>query len=369
MEKEILNLTKKLIEFKTVTGNNKEIAACFDFIKKYFETETRSRKIFVKEYEKNGILSLVLANSATIKPDIILNGHIDVVHAEDKLFAPLIKDGKLLGRGASDMKSQVAVMMAVFKDLINSGSKKAISLMLTSDEENGGANGVKYLVEEIGYRTKIAIIPDGADSFGLVEKQKGGFWIKFTSRGIAAHASRLWLGENAILKLMDFYRDLVQIFPPLKKTKLLYRDGVSINLGKINGGKSTNSVPETAEMHLDIRYSEKSDKKRVIGEIKKLIKKHKINFEITDDVEMLETDPKDRYLKNFKRITEEIIGRKVKIVKETGASDARFFSKYDIPVIITLPNCGDFHGSKEWVEIKSLEKFYLIIKQFIIDIK
>jgi len=362
---EILNLTKKLIAFKTVNGNGKEIALCFDFIKKYFEVEIVSKKIIVKEYKKNGVLSLALSNRNTLKPDIIFNGHIDVVNAEDKLFTPVVKNGKLYGRGAADMKNQVATMMAVLKDLINSEFKKSISLILNSDEEMGGCNGVKYLVEEIGYRAKVAIIPDGSYNFDIVEKQKGGFWIKFVSHGKSAHASRFWLGENAILKLTDFYGDLIKIFPPLKKTKLLYQDGVSINLGKINGGKSTNSVPETAEMHLDLRYSEKMDKRRILESIKKLSKKHKISFEITDDVAMLETSPKNYYLKMFKNVVEKNLGRKVKIVKETGASDARFFSKYNIPVIITVPNCGGFHEAGEWAEIKSLEKFYEVLREFV----
>lgn len=365
---QILELTKKLISFKTVNGNNSEITRCFDFIKKYFAEEIKSGKIIIKEYEKNSVLSLVLSNCNTLKPEIILNGHIDVVSAEEKLFTPLIKNGKLFGRGASDMKSQVATLMVVYKNLINNGFKKSISLILTSDEEVGGANGVKYLVEEIGYRTKIAIIPDGSENFSIVEKQKGGFWIKFIATGKAAHASRLWLGENAILKLTYFYQDFVQLFPPLKKNKLIYQDGVSINLGRLNGGKSTNSVPETAEMHLDIRYSEKSDKKKIINIIEKLTKKHRISFEITEDVEILETSPKNHYLIGYKNITEKIIGRKVKFARETGASDARFFSKHNIPIILTVPNCGDFHGSNEWVEIKSLGKFYEILKKYIEEI-
>ncbi len=368
MQNSILKLTKKLISFKTTEGNKNEITNCLNFIKAYFKPEIISKKIIVQEYKKNGILSLVLTNFDTLKPDIILNGHIDVVSAEDKLFTPIIKNGKLLGRGAADMKSQVAVMIAVFKSLINNEFKRSIGLMLTSDEEMGGSNGVKYLIEEIGYRTKVAIIPDGADNFDMVEKQKGGLWIKFTAKGKSAHASRLWLGENAILKLTDFYQNLIQIFPPLKKTKLLYQDGISINLGKINGGKSTNSVPETAEMHLDLRYSEKADKKRIINTLKNLTKKYKINFIITDDVEILETSPKNRYLLKYKEITEKIIKRKVKIIRETGASDARFFSKHNIPVIITVPNCGDFHGPNEWVEIKSLEKFYNILYHFISEL-
>lgn len=278
---------------------------------------------------------------------------------------PIIRNGKLIGRGASDMKSQIATLLVAYKNLINSGFKKSINLMLTSDEENGGASGVKYLVEKIGYRTNIAIIPDGADDFSLVEKQKGALWIKFIAKGKAAHGSRPWLGENAILKLMKFYNELEKVFPPLKKTKLLYQDGISMNLGRINGGKSTNSVPETAEMHLDLRYSKKSDKNTIINALKKLTKKNKIIFEITEKVEILETNPNNPYLIKYKNITEKIIKRKVKFLKETGSSDAKFFSKYNIPVILTVPNCGGFHSSDEWVEIKSLDKFYNILMTFL----
>lgn len=365
MANEILELTQKLIAFKTINGNNKEIAACFNFIKKYFEPEIKAKKIIIKEYENNGHLSIVFSNANTIKPDIILNGHIDVVNADNKKFISKIKNGKLYGRGAADMKSEVAVLMKAFKNTINDNIKKSIALILTSDEEIAGKSGVGYLMSTIGYKSNIVIAPDGGHNFELIIKEKGGFWIKISAKGKPSHGSRPWLGENAILKLVKFYQSLETKFPPLKKTGLLYRDGVSINLGKIQGGKSVNSVPDTAEMYLDMRYSKKTDKIKITKQLSQLIKKHKITFKITDMVEILETNPRNQYLIKFKKIAEKILGKKIKISKATGASDARFFSAKNIPVVVMTPNCGDKHGPNEWVEIKSLDKFYDIIKTFL----
>lgn len=368
MQDEILDITKKLIGFKTVTGNDKEFAKCFGFIKNFFAKEIKSGRIIVKEYEKNNLTSIVFLNIDTLKPDIILAGHIDVVGADNKDFIPKIKAGKLFGRGAADMKSEVAALMIVFNEIIKSGTKESIALMITSDEEMTGKSGAGYLVNEVGYRSEIAIAPDGGHNFELVVKEKGGFWIKIIAKGKLSHGSRPWLGENAILKLMMFYRELEKIFPPLKKTKSLYQDGVTVNLGKFSGGKSVNAVPDRAEMYLDLRYSDKADKKRIIDVIKKISRKHKLGLQVTDIVEILETDPKNHYVKRFKTIAEKIIDKPIKIAKATGGSDARFFSAKNIPVIIMVPNCGNKHGASEWVEIKSLEKFYQILKYFLVEI-
>lgn len=365
MQNEILNLAQKLISFRTITGSSKEIAACFDFIKKYFEAEIKQGKIIVKEYEKNSVLSLVLANSNTLTPDIILNGHIDVVAASDKDFIPRIENNRLCARGAADMKSQVATMMFVLKELVNAVYSKSIALILTSDEEVGGKNGTGYLIEDVGYKGKIVIMPDGGENFELNIKEKGVLWIKITAFGKSSHGSRPWLGENAILKLINFYQELQKEFPPLKKIASVYQDGISMNLGKIQGGKSVNAVPDNAEAYIDFRYSEKTDKNKIIAIIKVFVKKYKFKLEIIEAMDISTTDPKNPYLKNFKNITKKIIGKKMKITKSTGSSGSRFFSMKNIPVIITSPNYGNIHAENEWVEIKSLAKFYDILTAFL----
>lgn len=368
MQNEILALAKKLIAFKTITGNGKEASDCFDFIKEYFESEIKTKKIFTKEYKKNGFKSLVVATSDSLAFDVLMNGHIDVVDAENENFIPSIKNGKLYARGAADMKSQVATMMILLKELANTGAKRSIALILNSDEELGSKNGIRYLLKDIGYRGKIAIMPDGGENFELNTREKGVLWAKITAQGIAAHGSRPWLGENAILKIIKFYRELENKFPSLKKTKSIYQDGISMNLGKIQGGKSTNAVPENAEAYIDFRYSEKSDKKKIADALNSFSKKHKLNFEIIESMDVSTTDPDNPYLKKFRSIAQKQIGKKIKIIGSTGSSGSRFFSAKNIPVIVTSPNYGNIHAPGEWVEIKDLAKLHNIIKTFVQNI-
>ncbi len=307
---------------------------------------------------------MVFSNKKTLNYDIMFNGHIDVVGAGDHDFAPKIKNGILFGRGAGDMKCEVAAMMILFKELINSNCNKPIALMLNSDEETGGASGAGYLVNEVGYRSKLVISPDGGNNFELDIKDKGLFWIKISATGKTGHASRTWLGDNAILKLLKFYQDIEKSYPPLKKTKSLYQDGITLNLGVISGGNAINMIPEKAEMSLDIRYSGKKDKKQIIETIKKLSKKNDVSFEIINSADMFEISPDNPYIKKFKTVAEKILSRKIKMIRSTGAGDNRFFAAKNMPVIIFGPNFGNEHGPDEWLEIKSLEKFYRILKQF-----
>lgn len=368
VSKEIIEITKKLIGFKTFNGNDKEMIRCFNFIKDYFKPEIKNKKIIVKEYRYNNLTSLVFSNTNTLKPDILLNGHIDVINADNKEFRPKIKNGRIYGRGSADMKSEVVIMMVIFKEAINSGIKKSISLMLTSDEEMAGNSGVGFLVNKIGYRSKVVIIPDGGHNFELVIKEKGGLWIKITAKGKSIHGSQPWLGKNAIIKLLKFYNALEKVFPALKETKVQYQDGVSLNLGKISGGKNINSVPDGAEMYLDIRYSEKDHKKIIIDTVKKLSKKHKVKFEMIKFIEILENNPRNYYIKKFRDIAAKSSKKVIKFSKATGTSDARFFSAKGIPVIIIVPHGDNEHGQNEWVEIKSLDKFYQILKEYIENI-
>ena len=147
-----------------------------------------------------------------------------------------------------------------------------------------------------------------------------------------------------------------------------FKEGISINLGKMSGGKSLNSVPSEAEMYLDIRYSNQTDKKEVINKITKLAKDNKIIFEILEDVDIFKVDLENHYIKKFRQIFQINTNQPIKLEKEIGGSDARLFSEKNIPVIMLMPNCGNTHKDNEWVEIESLKKFHNVLEQFVTEI-
>jgi len=84
MQNEIVTITKKLVSLKTTSDNKENILNCFNYIENYFANEIESGKIIKKDYIKDGVSSVVFSNSNSINFDLILNGHIDVVNAEDE---------------------------------------------------------------------------------------------------------------------------------------------------------------------------------------------------------------------------------------------------------------------------------------------
>jgi succinyl-diaminopimelate desuccinylase len=352
--KNLIKLTSELIRFKTTKENYAERLAIIEYIEKQFA----NKKVYIKKYNKAQSPAIVIVLGEEKNPKIILSGHLDVVSADKKEYVPKVKDGKLFGRGSGDMKAGCAVMIEIMKYFSKQEKKPSLGLMLTTDEEIGGANGVKYLVEEKKYRPQLVIIPDGGiDLKTIITHQKGILHLKIKTYGKAAHGSRPFMGENAIEKLMHVYQEIKKIIPELAERKWEN----TMNLGKISGGGTVNKVPDYAEMHLDIRYTQKNNEKTILKKVQKIA----FDVEILAKGDPFIQDNNHHHVAKYKRVAESELLEEINFYKVEGASDARYFSQYNIPSIITKIKCGNIHGENEWVDIKEMEKFYLILIKFI----
>lgn len=352
-------LARKLISFESDKNHPKEIKRCFDFTVKYLQ----KRGLKVKIYSSNSRPSLVAARKLKKKYKYILNGHLDVVPADyKKAFEPFVKNGRLYGRGASDMKGVDAAMIRLIcdKDL----KDVDMALMLTCDEEIGGFDGVKYLLKKKKYRCNCVVIPDGGNNFSLINKQKGFVQVLIRAKGKSAHGSRPWLGNNAIEGLMEVYKKVRKFIP---KTNVKNRWKPTLNIGKINGGLAANQVAPYCEMYLDIRCPTNKQKEKIVNYIKKICSKNNnLDFTIPVDGEIMFTNKNNQYSKKIFKIAKDN-KIEVKFDREHGGSDARFFSAKNIPVIMFLPKCSEAHIDNEWINLKSLEKFRIILKEFLLS--
>ncbi len=240
MKKRLLAIISDLVKFRTTADNPQAMDDCLSYI-----AQKLSFYPFIKKtYEKKGVKSIVWLTKDTLKPEIILNAHLDVVPASESMFKVKKNGDKLFGRGVSDMKFAIAVFIVALEKIFKKeGKLPLIGIMITSDEEAGGENGVSYLIKEIGYSPKIVLIPDGGDNLKIVERAKGVLELKIISHGKSAHSSRPWLGENAIDKLFKYVENIRGIFPNPKEE--VWK--TTVNLGKINGGKVINQVCDSAE--------------------------------------------------------------------------------------------------------------------------
>ncbi len=355
----IIKITKDLIKIKSTKDNFKARKKTIDYVESYFEKSD----LKIKKYLINKNPSIFIYNNFNKELDLLLNGHLDVVDGKKEEFSPREKKGIIYGRGSGDMKAGCAVMMKFLKDFSEQQQEKSIGLLLTTDEEVGGKNGVGYLVENQlkKINPKIVIVPDGGKNLKtIILNQKGILQIKIWAKGVSAHGARPFLGDNAIDKLLNIYNKLKKKFP--NPSKRIWTN--TMNLGKFLGGNATNKVPDEAEMFLDFRFTKIGDRKKIVDKISKITN----NFEILAEGKPFIQKKEANFLMKYKNIVEKELGEKVFFDKVEGASDARYFSKKKTSVIITKINCDNIHSEGEWVEIKEIKNFYNILVKFINEI-
>ena len=140
-----------------------------------------------------------------------------------------------------------------------------------------------------------------------------------------------------------------------------------MNIGQIQGGISTNQVCPEAVMKLDFRYPETDSIKNILGVVTKLAKQIEPNLKISPMSTGLPTftDRGNPFVQKFLEAMGKTYGKKIVVDKTYGASDARHFAKYNIPVLMMKPTGGEIHSANEWVSLDSCLKFYDGLKIFL----
>ena len=357
-------LLLNLISFRTTAENPDQLLEIIEYVEDYLNHPN----LKIEKFMKNGKPSIVVSFSKhhnDRKFKLIFAGHLDVVPARDEQFVPREEGDKIFGRGAIDMKGPSAVMIKLFKDLAERGEYKDIALMLTTDEEVGSANGVKYLLDEEGFSCDLAVIPDSGEDFTIITEEKGALHFAVEFDGKPAHGSTPWLGESAIEKALKFYEEL--------KGFILYESQDpdhwhnTLVMGVFKGGNKVNQIPPNARVEFDLRFVPPFTLEEIKSGISYLVKKHKGNLEILSEGHPFSTDPNHPLVKPFIESVEKVIGR-VKFGKTHGATDGRFFAEKGIPVVMIYPQGGDIHGDNEWVSFDSLLKLYAIFEDFLTKI-
>jgi succinyl-diaminopimelate desuccinylase len=350
-----INLLEDLIKIDSSTkpGIHEAMAYCEQWLKE--------RDIPVKRIDNQGYPMLV---SQIGKGDhtIVLNGHIDVVAAEESQYQPYRKEGKLYGRGAADMKAGVAAFMMAINKLKNKDLSSEIMLQIVPDEETGGTYGTKYLADN-GYLGDFIICGEPTN-LGIGIQAKGVLQLDITVSGKSAHGSRPWEGENAIAKAVGLYDDILEL--PFAQENTEMYDGPSINLAKIQGGDIYNIVPDRCTMSLDIRYLPEQSPDEIIRQIESITSSEVVIHTISIPVKTEEDNPYVKKLEqSLKRMTQL---ENPNFFGQHGSNDGVYFLKYGGSVIEFGPVGKDWHGENERVNMDSVLDYQEVLVDFILSI-
>jgi succinyl-diaminopimelate desuccinylase len=356
MLEEILELSKKMILIKSDPDNAKALDEILDLVLSELAGFT------IEKFEKDGVKSALIYNTKT-RPErfkIILNGHLDVIPGKDYQYFPKIDAGKLYGVGSMDMKSNVACMVEVFKEMA-SKVDYPLGLQIVTDEEIGGFKGTKYQIDR-GVRADFVIAGE-TTNFDIVNKAKGAYWLKISCKGETAHGAYTWKGENAIWKMNKFLDLLIEKHPlPTEESW-----ASTINLAKIETANQTfNKIPDDCTISLDIRFPPE-EANTILESVKRLLPQDFV-MEIVAQEPPLFVEEENDFLQKLSKSVKTVTKQEPVFYGAQGSSDSRHYTRVGDKGIEFGPIGGGIGTDQEWVDISSLETFCLILKNFLTNI-
>ena len=319
---------------------------------------------------------------------LILNGHIDVVPTgplEKWLSPPFqarIEDDKLYGRGSGDMKAGMVAFTMAYEAIRLSGFKPCANIYLQSViEEECTGNGALACLQR-GYRADAAIIPEPF-SQTMMSAQLGVMWLKLKVSGHPAHVLDTAAGINAIEAAYYLFENIKVLEAKWNLPENKHADfsdhahPVNFNLGQINGGDWTSTVPTECEMDIRIGFYPdiKLDdvKAQIEAAISQAIQQHpqadKLNVEIHYEgfqAEGFSAETSGPLFAQLADAHQAVSGTQVQLMASTATTDARFFHLYgNTPATCYGPIAANYHSFDEWVSISSMIEVTKVLAIFI----
>jgi len=301
-------------------------------------------------------------------PSLAWNGHLDTVPTGSldtwsvDPFAGAVVDGRLIGRGACDMKGAIAAALAAGAAIRRAGIELggALTFHLAADEELAGVHGTKVLLDRGLLSQQAAIVGEPTDlALGLAER--GGAWITATAYGAAAHGSQPGRGVNAITSMARFLLRLPEVIPA---TEHPLCGRATVNAALIEGGSAPNVVPDRCAVDIDRRILPGEDDPDAVlapfhqlaAELRREHPEVDVRSEIREWTDAAEA-PADSEIADVLRaaVTAEG-GSPPADAGFTGITDARYYiNDAAIPAVIFGPgSLSVAHTADEWVDVPDL---------------
>ena len=303
-----------------------------------------------------------LRRGRTLRPTVHLNGHFDVVPAGAGWtvdpFAGLVRDGRVYGRGACDMKAGIAAALYAAEAIRRAGVELAGSVEVsgTVDEESGGFAGVAHLARTgriAADRTDAVIIPEPLNVDRICVGHRGVYWFEVTTKGHIGHGSMPFLGVNAIehmgVVLERMRRDLLPALAARTTAVPVVPDAArhaTLNINGIAGGQpvdgiQTPCVADLCRAVFDRRFLLEEGFERTKAEIQTLLddavqSTPRMQVELRDlmVVHPVATPPGASVVAALERGVQRVLGRRATHIASPGTYDHKHVDR-----IAGVPNC------------------------------
>ncbi len=323
---------------------------------------------------------------------LVLNGHLDTYPINESLpwtvdpIGGLVRDGRLYGRGAADMKGGIAASMVALAVLARHRAAWGGEAVLTlaGDEESMGRLGTRWLIDTIPHARGDAVIIGDAGSPAVIRfGEKGFLWIEIETAGRPAHGAHVHLGVNAIDRLraaldaLSGLREMPFTAPPAVTQAIAAARPISeplsgagesrtlgnitVNIGNIAGGTSMNLVPTTARAGVDIRLPVGVSTQAVEASITASLGSIEgVTWRILRRYEPNYTPPDAAIVRAVTAAAHQVVGSRVAVNMRVGGSDARLFRMAGIPTVVYGPTPHNMGGADEYAIVAELHAVAMV---------
>ncbi|NKB76653.1 MAG: acetylornithine deacetylase [Gammaproteobacteria bacterium] len=362
-------ILQHLVSFPTVSRDSN--MALIEYIQSYLnDVSIDSTLIFNDEKTKaNLYASLGPENS----PGVMLSGHTDVVPIDGQdwtvePFSMLEKEGRLYGRGTTDMKGFIASVLAMIPDAAALDLKKSIHLAFSYDEEIGcvGVRSMVEMLESAPTKPAFCIVGEPTEMKAAVA-HKGKTAALCVCRGVEAHSALTTKGLNAIYLASDVINVIRDVQEDLKSRSSDHHYDVpytTLHVGTIAGGTALNIIPRECSFKFEIRNLKADDPDEILSEIRQrsqlIVDKYSEDFpamEIAIDIfnqyPALDTSPEEEVV----RLVQSLIDSEAILKLGFGTEGGLFQHRLGIPTVICGPGSMEQgHKPDEFVSRSQLEK-------------
>lgn len=302
--------------------------------------------------------------------------HLDIVPpGEDSLwtitkpYEPVVKDGRIYGRGSEDnMQSMMASILAVeaLQDL-GIKPKRTVALAFVSDEEQGSKHGIQHLIKQgIFKKTDMIIVPDSGKEDGrFIEiAEKSALWFRIRTTGKQGHASMPDKGLNAHRIGMRFALALDEMLHKKYSDKNTYFEPPESTIEPTKKDKNVDAVnimPGEDIVYFDCRILPDYDLEKIIVNIKKLAGEFAKKTNARIELEVLHksvapkpTDPEAKVVLMLRDAVKEVRGITPKIGGIGGGTCGAYFREIDIPAVVWSTIDETAHQPNEYAKIENL---------------
>jgi acetylornithine deacetylase len=335
--------------------------------------ETEIAKIIADELQSAG-LDVEVEEAAPGRPNVVavlegrgpgrslmFCGHMDTVGVAgmEAPFNPVVRDGRLYGRGAEDMKGGLAAMLGAARAVAAGGGLRAGRLVIAAvaDEEYASI-GAEALVAR--WSAEAAVVPEPTDLV-IATGHKGFTWVEITTEGIAAHGSRPREGRDAILRMGRVLARLEALDRTLQsRAPHPVLGTASLHASLINGGRELSTYPDRCVLQMERRSiigeaggAALAEVEAILASLRSKDDQFRASVKVLFDRRPYET-PRDHFLIPALEAALAKAGHAPSRGSVSFWTDAAILGHAGIPSVIFGPGGAGLHGNEEYVEVSKV---------------